>query len=43
MKVSWNWLCELLDIPTGISPQAVAERLSVSGVPSMPFIRLARV
>ena len=32
MKVSWNWLCELLDIPTGISPQAVAERLSVSGV-----------
>lgn len=32
MKVSWNWLCELLDIPTGISPQAVADRLSVSGV-----------
>ena len=32
MKVSWNWLCELLDIPSGISPQAVADRLSVSGV-----------
>ncbi len=32
MKVSWNWLCELLDIPGGISPQAVADRLSVSGV-----------
>lgn len=32
MKVSWNWLCELLDLPAGISPQAVAERLSVSGV-----------
>jgi len=32
MKVSWNWLCELLDIPAGLGPQAVADRLSVSGV-----------
>ncbi len=32
MKVSWNWLCELLDIPGGITAQAVADRLSVSGV-----------
>lgn len=32
MKVSWNWLCELLDIPSGLTPQTVAARLSVSGV-----------
>ncbi len=32
MKVSWNWLCELLDIPASVTPQAVADRLSVSGV-----------
>ncbi|HNK43223.1 MAG TPA: phenylalanine--tRNA ligase subunit beta [Pseudomonadota bacterium] len=32
MKVSWNWLCELLEIPSSVTPQAVADRLSVSGV-----------
>lgn len=32
MKVSWNWLCELLTIPASVTPQAVADRLSVSGV-----------
>ena len=32
MKVSWNWLCELLEVPDGLSAQTVADRLSVSGV-----------
>lgn len=32
MKVSWNWLCELVALPKEITPQEVAERLSISGV-----------
>lgn len=32
MKISWNWLRELVELPSGLGPREVAARLSVSGV-----------
>jgi phenylalanyl-tRNA synthetase beta chain len=32
MKISWNWLQELLELPAGLGPQEVAARLGLCGV-----------
>lgn len=32
MKISWNWLRELVELPAGLGPSEVAARMSVSGV-----------
>lgn len=32
MRISWNWLNELVDIPKGITPQNLADQLSLSGL-----------
>lgn len=32
MKISWNWLRELVELPAGLGPREVAARMSVSGV-----------
>ena len=33
MKISWNWLRELVEIPASIGPNEVAERFGLSGIP----------
>src|SRR3954471_9578460 len=32
MKISWNWLRELVELPPGLGPQEVATRFGLSGV-----------
>ena len=43
MKISFNWLKELVDLPRGVTEGAVAERLTLAGGLDRSVARLALV